>query len=92
MEFIDKILVSENYAFIALVVVATLIVWFLPALIALIFNRKHFKYILLACIPAGMSLIAWGGVMVWAVTGKTMAKYADKIDGKNKSQHGIKVD
>ena len=53
-------------------------VWFLPALLALFFNRKHFKLILIACVPAGLSLIAWSGVMVWAVTGKVVDKYRNK--------------
>lgn len=59
--------------------VLVLFIWFLPALIALFFNRKHFKLILLACIPAGLSLIAWSGVMVWAVTGKVVDKYRGKV-------------
>ncbi|MCL1095455.1 superinfection immunity protein [Shewanella kaireitica] len=52
--------------------------WFLPALLALVFNRKHFKLILVACIPAGFSLIAWGGVLIWATTGKAVDKYANR--------------
>jgi len=83
MELIDKVLVSENYVFIALVLVGVFILWFLPAMLALIFNRKQFKYIMLACIPAGISLIAWGGVLVWAISGKAVAKYASKVDGEN---------
>ncbi|MEC4726322.1 superinfection immunity protein [Shewanella sp. D64] len=82
MEFIDKILAQENYAFMMLLALGVLIIWFLPAMLALIFNRKHFKLILLACIPAGLSFIAWGGVMVWATTGKVVDKYAKK----NKSE------
>ena len=58
--------------------VLMLFVWFLPALLALFLNRKHFKLILLACVPAGLSLIAWSGVMVWAVTGKVVDKYRNK--------------
>ena len=84
MEYINEMLASENYAFIVAVVVVGLIFWFLPAVLALMFNRKHFKYILLACIPAGFSFIAWGGVMVWATTGKVFGKYADKINDENK--------
>jgi hypothetical protein len=79
MDFIDKILASDNSMFMAVLVIGGLILWFLPALLSLIFNRKHFKYILLACIPAGLSFIAWGGVMVWATTGKVFGKYANKI-------------
>ncbi|MCZ4339299.1 superinfection immunity protein [Shewanella colwelliana] len=77
MEFVDKILAQENYAFMALLAVGVLIIWFLPAMLALIFNRKHFKLILLACIPAGLSFIAWGGVLIWATTGKVVDKYAN---------------
>jgi len=77
MEFVDKILAQENYALMALLAVGVLIIWFLPAMLALIFNRKHFKLILLACIPAGLSFIAWGGVLIWATTGKVVDKYAN---------------
>lgn len=78
MEFIDKILTSENYTLITLLVAAVIGLWFLPAMLALIFNRKHFKLILFACIPAGFSLIAWGGVLVWATTGKVVEKYSKR--------------
>lgn len=78
MEFIDNILASDNYLFLAILAVVVVFIWFLPALLALVFNRKHFKLILLACIPAGFSLIAWGGVLVWATTGKVIDKYANR--------------
>ncbi|MGS0676230.1 superinfection immunity protein [Shewanella sp. 0m-4] len=83
MEFIDNILASDNYAFMAMLAVAVIAIWFLPAMLALVFNRKHFKLILLACIPAGFSLIAWGGVMVWAVTGKVVDKYANRTNAQS---------
>lgn len=54
------------------------VIWFLPAALALIFNRKHFKLILVACVPAGLSLIAWSGLMVWATTGNMIDKYRAK--------------
>lgn len=47
----------------------TLLVWFIPSILALFFNRKQVKLILLANIPAGFSFIAWGACIVWAVTG-----------------------
>ena len=78
MEFIDNILASDNYLFLALLAIAVVFLWFLPALLALVFNRKHFKLILIACIPAGFSLIAWAGVLVWATTGKAVDKYANR--------------
>ena len=62
----------------AVIGVLMLFVWFLPAILALFFNRKHFKFILVACVPAGLSLIAWSGVMVWAITGKVVDKYRNK--------------
>ncbi|MCL1147223.1 superinfection immunity protein [Shewanella sp. 10N.261.52.F9] len=83
MEFIDKILASDNTGFMALLGLGVLAIWFLPAMLALAFNRKHFKLILLACIPAGFSLIAWGGVMVWATTGKAVDKYANRANAQS---------
>ncbi len=63
-----------------LIVVGALVIltWFLPALVALVFNRKQFKLILLACVPAGFSLIAWSGVMVWALTGNMVNRFRKK--------------
>lgn len=55
-----------------------LLMWFLPALVALVFNRKQFKLILVACVPAGFSLIAWSGVMVWALTGNMVNRFRKK--------------
>lgn len=80
MEFLEKIFVSENYAMIAIVGIVVVALWFLPAVLALFFNRKHFKLILLACIPAGFSLIAWSGVLIWATTGKVVQKYSKKAE------------
>ncbi|QLE83697.1 superinfection immunity protein [Shewanella sp. Scap07] len=75
MEYLSTLFASENYAFIAMVGAIAITLWFLPAVLALFFNRKHFKLILLACIPAGLSFIAWGAVLIWAVTGKVAEKY-----------------
>lgn len=83
MDHINNILARGNYSFIALILICVLVLWFLPAMLALVFNREHFKYILLACIPAGFSLIAWGGVLVWATTGKVIGKYANKANSEN---------
>jgi hypothetical protein len=80
MEFLEKIFVSENYVMIAIVGIVVVALWFLPAVLALFFNRKHFKLILLACIPAGFSLIAWSGVLIWATTGKVVEKYSKKAE------------
>ena len=64
--------------YLAMLSVAVLVLWFLPAMLAMVFNRKHFKVILVACVPAGFSLIAWSGLMVWALTGKVADKYRTK--------------
>ncbi|MBA3988907.1 MAG: hypothetical protein C0463_07230 [Idiomarina sp.] len=82
MEFLNSIFVSENYAMIAIVGVIAIALWFLPAILALFFNRKHFKLILLACIPAGLSFIAWSGVMIWATTGRVVDKYSKKAESE----------
>jgi len=83
MEYIDNLLASDNYAFIGFILIVVFVLWFLPAMLALAFNRKQFKYILLACIPAGFSLIAWSGVLVWAITGKAFGKYANKANDES---------
>lgn len=51
-----------------------LLVWFLPTLLAVFFNRQQLKLIALANIPAGLSVIAWLGCIVWACTGKLWQK------------------
>lgn len=79
MEYINTVLESGNYAFIGFVILGVIVLWFLPAMLALVFNRKHFKYIVLACIPAGFSVIAWVGVLIWATTGKVFSKHAHQI-------------
>ena len=53
-------------------------VWFLPSLLALVFNRQHLGKIALLNIPAGFSWIAWLALLVWAVTGKLSNKLATK--------------
>ena len=53
-------------------------VWFLPSLLALVFNRQHAGKIALLNIPAGFSWIAWLALLVWAVTGKLSNKLAAK--------------
>ncbi|MCW8108969.1 superinfection immunity protein [Alteromonas ponticola] len=47
-----------------------LMVYFLPTLLAVFFNRRHLVKIAVFNLPAGFSVIAWGALIVWAVTGK----------------------
>lgn len=67
----------DNISGIQMVFVGALLifVWFLPVLVAFIFNRNQVKLIALACIPAGLSVIAWSALLVWAFTGKAVEKY-----------------
>jgi hypothetical protein len=52
-----------------------LFVWFLPSVIALMFNRGQLKYIAAVNVPAGFSVIAWCALLVWAAGGKYGEKY-----------------
>jgi hypothetical protein len=72
-----------------LIGMVVLLLWFLPAVLALFFNPKHAKYILVACVPAGFSFIAWGGVMVWAVTGKVFDRFKDKVKEPDIEQESL---
>ncbi len=75
MENIMQLFEQASGLHLVLIGVAVVLVWFLPVLLAVFFNPKHLKLIALACVPAGLSFIAWSGVMVWAVTGKVVEKY-----------------
>lgn len=58
-----------------LVIALMAFVWFLPALLAMVFNRRQVKLIAIACVPAGLSVFAWSALLVWSVTGKAAEKY-----------------
>lgn len=81
METITQIFEQASGPFLALIIAITLLIWFAPAIVAVFLNPKHAKLIAIACIPAGLSLIAWSAVMVWAVTGKVVDKYKGKVEG-----------
>jgi hypothetical protein len=76
MTEILKTISSFNHILFVAAGFGVLILWFLPAILALIFNRKYLKAIFLACFPAGFSFVAWGGLLLWAVLGKS--KILDK--------------
>lgn len=78
ISFFEEFFANASPVFIFVVVVISLIFWFLPAILAYFFNRKHAKLITAACVPAGISFIAWSGLIVWAVTGKGIEKYMKK--------------
>ena len=78
MDALSQFFANTDPMLLMVVGALVLLTWFLPALVALVFNRKQFKLILLACVPAGFSLIAWSGVMVWALTGNMVNRFRKK--------------
>lgn len=78
MDALSQFFATTDPMLLMVVGALVLLTWFLPALVALVFNRKQFKLILLACVPAGFSLIAWSGVMVWALTGNMVNLFRKK--------------
>ena len=78
MDALSQFFATTDPMLLMVVGALVLLTWFLPALVALVFNRKQFKLILLACVPAGFSLIAWSGVMVWALTGTMVNRFRKK--------------
>lgn len=67
-----------DQAFLVGVGLLVVVVWFLPTLIAVVFNRQHLGKIAILNIPAGISWIAWGALCIWAATGKLSQALADK--------------
>ena len=78
MDALSQFFATTDPMLLMVVGALVLLTWFLPALVALVFNRKQFKLILLACVPAGFSLIVWSGVMVWALTGNMVNRFRKK--------------
>ena len=78
MDALSQFFATTDPMLLMVVGALVLLTWFLPALVALVFNRKQFKLILRACVPAGFSLIAWSGVMVWALTGNMVNRFRKK--------------
>jgi hypothetical protein len=62
-----------------------LCIYFLPTLLAVFFNRKQLTKIAILNVPAGFSMLIWGGLIVWACTGKLgqgLAKRMAKEEAK----------
>ncbi|NRA84694.1 MAG: superinfection immunity protein [Gammaproteobacteria bacterium] len=84
MEFFDQYInaFSEVSAVqLAVFIPMFLVVYFLPAMIAIFRNRNQLKLIAIANIPAGFSWIAWFALIGWAVSGKELKKI--KLTKKN---------
>jgi hypothetical protein len=60
------------------------VVWFLPTLVATLYNRKNLGKIFLANFPAGLSWVAWVAVLAWAATGKMRGRQSDKDEAAEK--------
>lgn len=56
-----------------------LIIYFLPAILAFMFNKKYLKIIAVANIPAGFSMIAWFALIIFAITGNASDKLIEKL-------------
>lgn len=61
---------SHSPEMIFAVLPALVILYFLPAILAFLLNRKQKAQILAANVPAGFSWFIWFAVLVWALTGK----------------------
>jgi len=66
----------------ATIIPLVLFIWFLPVFLAVFFNRPHLKYIAIAAVPAGISFIAWGALLVWACSGKVTGRFANWFEKK----------
>lgn len=81
MEFLNQIyqqLATASLGVWLVVIPLTFIIWFIPTLLAIFFNRKHLKKIFIVNIPAGFSFVAWGACIAWAVSGKVSERFKSK--------------
>lgn len=81
MEFLNQIyqqLATASLGIWLVVIPLTFIIWFIPTLLAIFFNRKHLKKIFIVNIPAGFSFVAWGACIAWAVSGKVSERFKSK--------------
>lgn len=81
-EFVSQLENASAFKW-SIVILLMLFVWFLPVLLALVFNRRQIKLIALASVPAGFSIFAWSAVLIWSVTGKAVEKYLPEIVKKH---------
>ena len=63
----------------AIVIPLMLAIYFIPTILAFFFNRKYLKVIAIVNVPAGLSVIAWGGLIVVAVTGSASETLLKKL-------------
>lgn len=68
MDVLNDLFATESTLSIIIICIAAFALWFLPAFLAFFLNRKYFKIISLASIPAGFSFIAWIGLLGWSLS------------------------
>jgi hypothetical protein len=68
MAFFNELLETESTLSLVIICLFAFVFWFLPAFLAFFLNRKYFKIIALASIPAGLSFIAWIGLLGWSLS------------------------
>lgn len=83
--------IYEQTSVLALILITliVLLVWFLPAILDLFFNPKHFKLVAIACVSAGLSFITWGALILRATTGKIIDKFRTNNDNLAKSNRTL---
>lgn len=74
---------QSNAAFFLIFIPLFLLIYFIPTLIAVFFNRNHLGKIALANLPAGFSVIAWCALIGVAFSGKLLTK-------KSLAKNGVK--
>lgn len=60
-DLFNKIINEYSLIKIILIFFIILLLWFLPAIVAIFLNPKNFKKIFFACIPSGLSFVLWTG-------------------------------
>ncbi len=94
MEFLHQIyqqLATASLGAWLVVIPLTFIIWFIPTLLALFFNRKYLKQIFIVNIPAGFSFVAWGACIAWAVSGKLSGQLAAKVRTEDVSANSTEI-
>lgn len=69
-QFDSAVIWAEHGPFLLVFIPLFMAIYFLPTLVAFVLQRENRGKIALANIPAGLSWIAWLGILIWAIKGK----------------------
>jgi hypothetical protein len=61
------------------------IIYFIPTILAYFFNKQNLKIIAIANVPAGFSMLIWGALIIFSITGNASDKLLQKLKLKNKA-------